>query len=44
MFTHLHVDHTVDFPAYIKGSYFEERTQPLPVFGPDGAGASTPTR
>ncbi|HEY6482972.1 MAG TPA: MBL fold metallo-hydrolase [Steroidobacteraceae bacterium] len=36
VFTHLHVDHTADFPALIKSSYFETRTQPLPVYGPSG--------
>lgn len=35
-FTHFHVDHSADFPAYIKGSYFSHRTQDLNVFGPDG--------
>jgi len=34
-FTHLHADHTVDFPAFIKGSYFLDRTEPLIVLGPD---------
>ena len=34
-FTHLHVDHSADFPAYIKGSYFLNRTEPLVVLGPD---------
>ena len=36
LFTHLHVDHTADFSALIKSSYFEERTKPLPVYGPIG--------
>lgn len=36
LFTHLHIDHTADFPALIKSSYFEERKLPLPVFGPPG--------
>ena len=35
-FTHLHVDHTADFAALIKSSYFEERNRPLPVYGPVG--------
>jgi ribonuclease BN (tRNA processing enzyme) len=35
-FTHLHIDHTADFPALIKSSYFEERSRPLPVYGPVG--------
>ena len=34
-FTHLHVDHTGDFPAYIKGSHFLERKDPLVILGPD---------
>jgi ribonuclease BN (tRNA processing enzyme) len=37
-FTHLHVDHTADFPAFVKGAYFAERDRPLPVLGPDGDG------
>ena len=36
LFTHLHVDHTADFPAFVKGSYFVDRDRPLPVLGPDG--------
>ena len=36
LFTHLHVDHSADFPALIKSSYFEERALPLPVYGPAG--------
>lgn len=36
LFTHLHIDHSADFPALIKSSYFEERRQPLPVYGPTG--------
>jgi ribonuclease BN (tRNA processing enzyme) len=35
-FTHLHIDHTADFAALIKSSYFEERDRPLPVYGPVG--------
>ncbi len=34
LFTHLHVDHSSAFPAYIKGSYFTGRDQDLAVFGP----------
>lgn len=37
LFTHLHIDHTADFAALVKSSYFEERKQPLPVFGPVGS-------
>lgn len=36
LFTHLHIDHTADFPALMKSSYFEERDRPLPVYGPGG--------
>lgn len=36
LFTHLHIDHTADFPALIKSSYFEERKKTLPVYGPGG--------
>ena len=36
LFTHLHIDHTADFPALIKSSYFEARKLPLPVYGPPG--------
>jgi ribonuclease BN (tRNA processing enzyme) len=36
LFTHFHVDHSVDFPALIFSSWFEERDRPLPVYGPAG--------
>lgn len=36
LFTHLHVDHSVDFAAVIKSSYFEQRLRALPVYGPAG--------
>src|SRR5579863_7047526 len=36
LFTHLHIDHSADFPALIKSSYFEERKVALPVYGPVG--------
>jgi ribonuclease BN (tRNA processing enzyme) len=36
LLTHLHVDHTSDLPALVKSSYFENRTRPLPIFGPVG--------
>ena len=36
VFTHLHVDHSADFPSFIKGSYFADRRRPLPVYGPTG--------
>ena len=36
LFTHLHIDHVADWPAYVKGGYFSERQRHLPVFGPEG--------
>src|SRR6516162_945496 len=36
LFTHFHVDHSADFPALIKSSWFEDRKRPLPIFGPEG--------
>lgn len=39
LFTHLHADHSADFPALVKSSYFETRTRSLPVFGPLGNAA-----
>lgn len=36
LFTHLHADHSADFPALVKSSNFEERKRPLPVYGPAG--------
>lgn len=36
LFTHLHADHSADLPALIKSSWFEERTRPLPIYGPGG--------
>jgi ribonuclease BN (tRNA processing enzyme) len=36
LFTHFHVDHSGDFSALIKSSWFEERKRPLPIFGPEG--------
>lgn len=41
-FTHLHIDHSVDFPAFVKAGYFSDRTAPLPVVGP-GGNASFPS-
>lgn len=34
--THLHIDHVVDLPSYIKAGYFTSRTKPLPILGPIG--------
>jgi ribonuclease BN (tRNA processing enzyme) len=36
LFTHFHVDHSADFPAYIKGSFFTDRSKTLNVIGPSG--------
>lgn len=36
--THVHTDHAADLPAILKGAYFSERTAPLPISGPSGAG------
>jgi ribonuclease BN (tRNA processing enzyme) len=35
-FTHFHVDHSGDFSALVKSSWFEDRKRPLPVYGPEG--------
>jgi ribonuclease BN (tRNA processing enzyme) len=34
LFSHLHVDHSGDFPVLVKSSWFEDRKRPLPVYGP----------
>ena len=36
LFTHFHVDHSADFPALIKGSFFTKRAEDLQIFGPSG--------
>lgn len=36
LFSHFHVDHSGDFAALIKSSWFEDRKRPLPVYGPPG--------
>jgi len=36
LFSHLHVDHSGDFSALIKSSWFEDRKRPLPIYGPPG--------
>lgn len=36
LFTHFHVDHSGDFSALIKSSWFEDRERPLPIYGPPG--------
>lgn len=44
LLTHLHVDHSADLPALIKGSYFGERTRDLPLYGPTGNTVMPDTR
>lgn len=34
--SHLHVDHSADLPAFVKASFFGERREDLPLFGPTG--------
>jgi ribonuclease BN (tRNA processing enzyme) len=36
LLTHLHVDHSADLPAFIKGSYFTDREKDLRILGPAG--------
>lgn len=36
--THFHADHVADLPALVKAGYFSDRTGPLPISGPSGAG------
>ena len=36
LFSHFHVDHSGDFAALIKSSWFEDRQRPLPIYGPPG--------
>jgi len=36
LFTHFHVDHSADFSALVKSSWFEDRSRSLPVYGPSG--------
>ncbi len=37
--SHLHTDHSADFPALIKSGSFSPRKRALPIAGPDGDGA-----
>jgi len=34
--THLHIDHVVDLPSYVKAGYFTRRSASLPILGPIG--------
>lgn len=36
LFTHLHSDHSADFPVLVKSAHFEPRKAALPVLGPSG--------
>ena len=36
--SHLHTDHSADFPALLKSGNFADRDRPLPVAGPDADG------
>ena len=36
LFTHLHVDHSADWPVYVKAAFFTDRNRDLPVYGPEG--------
>jgi ribonuclease BN (tRNA processing enzyme) len=36
LFSHFHVDHSGDFAALIKSSWFEDRNRALPIYGPGG--------
>jgi len=44
LLTHLHVDHSGDLPALLKGSYFTTRTTELPLYGPTGNARFPATR
>ena len=34
--THLHIDHSVDLPAFVKAGYFSNRSRSLDILGPSG--------
>ncbi len=36
LYSHFHVDHALDFPGYVKASYFTDRDQDLTLVGPSG--------
>lgn len=36
LISHFHVDHSNDLPALVKLSYFSQRSDDLPIFGPSG--------
>ncbi|MFK8069108.1 MAG: MBL fold metallo-hydrolase [Gammaproteobacteria bacterium] len=35
MFSHLHVDHSADLPAFVKGAFFTDRQNNLTLLGPE---------
>ena len=44
LLTHLHVDHSADFPSYIKSAFFSDRNQDLAVYGPEAGGVFPSTQ
>ncbi len=36
LFSHFHIDHSADFPAYVKGGFFTDRNTDLQIIGPSG--------
>ena len=34
--THLHIDHSVDLPAFVKAGFFSQRVDNLDIIGPEG--------
>ena len=42
--THLHADHSADFPSFINGSRYLERQRPLTILGPEGNDAFPDTK
>ncbi|WP_395373603.1 MBL fold metallo-hydrolase [Marinicella sp. W31] len=36
LYSHLHVDHSADLPAFIKATYFTNRSKDLQIYGPTG--------
>jgi ribonuclease BN (tRNA processing enzyme) len=42
-FSHFHVDHSGDFAALVKSSWFEGRNRALPIYGPPGNDFMPPT-
>ncbi|HET9033967.1 MAG TPA: MBL fold metallo-hydrolase [Dokdonella sp.] len=39
LLTHLHVDHSVELPAYLKSAWFSDRKRNLQLVGPSASGA-----